>query len=464
MTEIPLGTRSYEGRSLQFSSQQLVNCYLEFAEDSARSRAAIYGARGLKDFADTGKSTVTGLHVMADELYAVADDRLLKISSTGAPTDLGEIPGSSRPDMAASNNELTVVRDTLGYVWDGNTLDQITDNDFLGSNAVAYIDGFFVHAQPDTQVMFHSNLLDAKTFDPLAFASAEGAEDLLVRPFSDHGDLILAGEKTMEIWGNDGGSPLTFSRRGDSFVERGLAAKHAMAAMDNSFYWLGNDRLFYTLQGYSPTVISDNATAQAVQEMTVINDAFSFTTDYGKHKLFHTVFPTEGKTFVFDSATQRWHERETFGRDRWRANCHAEAYGKHFVGDAFSGKIYELDDQTYTDAGGVLERVFVTPPIHAENRWVLFKSVEVLFDRGNGLSEGQGSDPVALLDYSDEGGRPGTFKNVKELPMGKIGEYLRRAKVTRLGRSRARVFRVRVTDPVFFAAIRMDADMEALAR
>lgn len=464
MTEIPLGTRSYEGRSLQFSAQQLVNCYLELAEDASRSGAVIYGARGLKDFADTEESTVTGLHVMAGELYAVASDRLIKISSVGGISDLGEIPGSNRPDMAASDDELIIVRDGIGYVWDGVTLDTISDGDFLGSNAVAYIDGYFVHAQPDTQIMFHSDLLDGKSYDPLAFASAEGAEDLLVRPFADHGDLILAGEETMEIWGNDGGSPLSFSRRSDAFIERGLAAIHAMAAMDNSFYWLGNDRLFYTLTGYQPTVISDNATAQAVQEMDTVSDAFSFTTDYGRHKLFHTVFPTEGRTFVYDSATQRWHERETFGRDRWRANCHAFAYGKHLVGDVFSGNVYELDDQTHADAGGILERSFTTPPIHAGNKTVLFKELEVLFDRGNGLLTGQGSDPVALLDYSDLGGRPGTFKNVKELPLGQIGEYLARARAMRLGRSRARAFRVRVTDPVFFAAIRMDAEMEVLAR
>ena len=56
------------------------------------------------------------------------------------------------------------------------------------------------------------------------------------------------------------------------------------------------------------------------------------------------------------------------------------------------------------------------------------------------------SDPILVLDWSDNHGR--TWSNVRELPMGKIGEYETRLKTERLGSSRNRVYRVTISDPV----------------
>lgn len=459
--QLPLGRRTYKARALDVSAQNLINCYPEFPNEPARTNNVIYGVEGLVEFADTGEEIITGQHTMADELYAVASDRLVKIAADGTPTDLGEIPGSGRPDMDASDFQLAIVRDGRGFIWDGNTLDEILDANFQTASSVTYIDGFFVFTVDGEQVFFHSDVFDGKTYDPLAFATAGGKEDNLRRAFSDHRDLILAGERSMEIWYNSGTSPLSFARRGDSFIERGLAAKHAIAAMDNSFYWLGDDNLFYRLNGYQPQVISDETVAQAVQEMTVVEDAIAFTYSYARHKFFCCVFPNAGRAFVYDSATDMWHERETWGRRRWRANAYAEAYGNRLIGDAFSGKIYKLDDQTYSDGGEVLERVTVTPPVHGNDMPVFMRRLEYVFEGGVGLLSGQGSEPTVMVDWSDDGGRSGTFKDERQVVIGKIGEYQKKAVLHQLGRFFSRSYRVRMTDPVPFSLVRIDAQVKA---
>lgn len=56
------------------------------------------------------------------------------------------------------------------------------------------------------------------------------------------------------------------------------------------------------------------------------------------------------------------------------------------------------------------------------------------------------SDPQAILDWSDDGGR--TWSNEHWVSIGKIGEYQQRAKWRRLGSSRNRTFRLTITDPV----------------
>ena len=65
--------------------------------------------------------------------------------------------------------------------------------------------------------------------------------------------------------------------------------------------------------------------------------------------------PDNNETLVYDAAIQdndlAWSIRETYGLGRDRASCYAFAFGKHLVGDFVSGVLYELDENTHTDAG-----------------------------------------------------------------------------------------------------------------
>jgi len=51
-----------------------------------------------------------------------------------------------------------------------------------------------------------------------------------------------------------------------------------------------------------------------------------------------------------------------------------------------------------------------------------------------------------MLDWSDDGGH--TWSSERTVSFGKIGEYSHRARFTRLGSSRERYYRIKVTDPV----------------
>ena len=63
-----------------------------------------------------------------------------------------------------------------------------------------------------------------------------------------------------------------------------------------------------------------------------------------------------------------------------------------------------------------------------------------------GLVTGQGSDPQAMMRFSDDGGE--TWSNQQTRSFGKIGERSKRVKWNRLGVSRGRVYEVAISDPV----------------
>jgi len=89
-----------------------------------------------------------------------------------------------------------------------------------------------------------------------------------------------------------------------------------------------------------------------------------------------------------------------------------------------------------------------------EQVWAFFSRLEVLLQTGVGLSSvstTQGHDPQIMLQWSDNNGR--TWSNEHWVSAGKVGEYRKRALWRRLGRSRKRLFRVTVSDPVKWALI-----------
>ena len=90
---------------------------------------------------------------------------------------------------------------------------------------------------------------------------------------------------------------------------------------------------------------------------------------------------------------------------------------------------------------------------------IFHNQLEVEFEAGVGLATGQGSDPQAVLDWSDDGGH--TWGNEHWVDIGEIGEYKARAVWRRLGRSRNRTYRLTVSDPV--KVVILGATLEAMA-
>jgi hypothetical protein len=82
---------------------------------------------------------------------------------------------------------------------------------------------------------------------------------------------------------------------------------------------------------------------------------------------------------------------------------------------------------------------------------------------GIGLDGGvQGSSPTVMLDFSDDGGHTWSSESwaLADNTAGAIGNYKTRVKWNRLGKSRDRIFRVKMTDPVKTIWIDAQIDIE----
>jgi hypothetical protein len=220
-------------------------------------------------------------------------------------------------------------------------------------------------------------------------------------------------------------------------------APRGVAKTDNGIVFPGHDGKVYRLNGYTPVVISTAVVEQAIQK-AVDRDFVALTWQEAGHSFY--ALRCDDFAFVYDFSTQLWHERESYGVDAWRWEFVLRTSERWVVGDRYSNALGELSAETFTEFGQTLRLSCTSPPIYDENKTITHSRVELVFENGVGLVTGQGSDPMVGLQFSDTDGR--TWSSEKWRRLGKIGEFGRRTRWHKLGKSRSRIYRYFITDPV----------------
>lgn len=451
--KILLGSQSYEARSEGSTGQRLVNMYAEPNPEGSKYPFTLYHTPGLTEWADLGTgTTIFGMQVMDDNLYAVSNNTVFKISSSGTVSTVGTITGTQgRVDLSNNGTQMTIITpDGDGFVATSSAVNEITDGDFPTASSTAFLDGYTIVSKSGTGQFNISALLDSTSWDALDFATAEETPDNLVRVFAFNSALWLFGKSSFEVFYNSGNADFPFEQiSGSANTRRGLLAKFSVAQEDNGLFFLGDDRILYRINGYNPQRISTHAMEHALQGYTTLDDAFGFIYTIEGHKFYIITFPTENKTWAYDIATGKIHERTSLEGNnpkRWFANCHAEFAGLNLVGHRSNGKIYKLDMENYTEDGTTIERIIQGSVQWQDGKRITYDRVRLDVDAGVGLTTGQGSDPQVMMRYSDDGTK--TWSNEKWRSIGKIGEYKDRAIWRRMGTARERIFEWRLTDPV----------------
>jgi len=471
--KLPIVGPAYMSRSMAVSAQECVNLYAESVEQGGRAESVLYGTPGQVLVASLGSGPIRGMRVMGGILYVVSGNFLYSLTSAGVSVSLGQIIGSatvsmahsfdSPPDILHGPSQLCIVNGAQGYIYDTvNGLSQIVDPDFNASDVVVFMDGYFIFHWVGTHTFFTSVLYDGTQYLPTDIGEKLTDASNIIGLARNHKELWVFGGTAIEVWFNEGlGASFAFTQIESAYVERGCGAALSIVNLDNTLFWLGDDLIVYRAEGYSAIRVSTHAIEAEIKKYPFTRDAHAFKyTDEG-HKFYVLTFPT-GSTWVFDVSTGMWHERRTFGLNRWAVNAYAFFDNKHYVGDVVNGNVYLLDLDAYTDNGLLIQRRRATTYMHSESDPVGIDWLQLVVESGAGLTVGQGSDPQVMLQYSDDSGK--TWSNEKWRTMGKIGEYSRRVRWTRLGRFYQRIFRIVITDPIKIAIIELDLGLSKDSR
>lgn len=464
---------SYTLESVNVDCQRCINLYPkinELGKGKEGEVACLVGTPGLSTLATLATSPTRGGYTATNgRCFVVGGNKLYELSSAWVATERGTLNSSEGMCSFADNGtDLVLIDGDDGYylTFSSNSFAVITDPDWLGASSLTYQDGYFIFTKPDSGQFFYSDLNSTGIQEDAQ--TSEGSSDNLVACISDHRDLWMFNEKTAEVYFNSGGD-LLFERVQGAFIEHGCAAKGSVAKANNTVFWLGRDKdgsgVVYMAKGYQPQKISTHAVDLAIQGYGDVSDATAYTYQENGHYFYCLNFTEANTTWVFDSTTNLWHERvySNEGRfERHRANWHTFAFSTHIVGDYENGKIYKLSSAVYTDAGDEIVRRRVAPHISNGMKYVFYNAFQLDMEPGVGLDgTTQGTDPQVMLQFSDDGGHQ--WSNEKWVGFGKIGQRKARALWRRLGRSRDRVFRITISDPVKVVLIGAEITIEAEA-
>jgi len=451
---------SYTLQSVNADAQMAMNWYAE-TDESGKGKAPIVfnPTPGTSLFATLGGTTRGGFEIN-DRCFVVGGAVLYEMASNGALTNRGTVGDDGAPvSMCASDIHLLVASAGLLYVFNLSTsvFTAIAAATISGVSQVAICDSFFIASIKNTAKFRISLVYDALSWPGAQIIQVNVFPDNIISMAVDHRELWVLG-MSQSVGYQATGSLQIFDVIPGSLMEQGAIATFAISKLDNSFFWLGGDDrgsgMGWRANGITPMRVSNHAVEFAWQGYSTIADAESYTYQDKGHIFWVIYFPTANKTWVYDVATQLWHERGfwnagsfTAHRSRW----HVFVFGKHLVGDWNSGSIYEMSDAFLDDFGNALRRVRRAPHISDESKWFFHHSLQIDVETGLGpqppLLDGAGNPrgPMMDLRWSDDSH---TWSNYYPMDCGQAGDFKKRAIWRRLGRSRDRVYEVAVSDAV----------------
>ena len=478
---------TYALQSVIADCQRTMGWYPETVE-SGQGKSQIWMAPtpGLSVFAETfntGKSR--GCIGINGRAFFVVSERLYEFDANGGATDWGTVGDDHQPVTMATNgtagNQLCICSAGALYVFNLVTNALTPVGGLTGiPTQIEFCAGYGIALLADSNKFQVSNPENFLIWNPLGVQQ--------VQEFADNVGGIKQAFNQLFILGLNGKSVVYYLSGANQFtpfdvvqgaiMEQGINAPNSLAVLDNTVFWIGGNvnggGIAWRANGYAPLRISNYAveTAWATYPQKSA-DAIGFSYVDQGHTFWVLRFPSAnggfGATWVYDAATQMWHERGYWsqegptGYSAHLASCHIYAFGKHLVGDWTSGNIYEMNIYTYSDANQPIRRFRRVPHVSTEQQRIVHNQLQLDMEVGDGpeppLLDGAGKPrgPQIMLRWSDDGGR--TWGNEHWISAGQQGEYKLRAIWRRLGVSRDRVYEVAVTDPCAWRLV--DAYLQA---
>lgn len=510
---------SYPSQSVNASAERTINWIPEAnASPAGKSAMSLMPTPGLRAFGTFGGITESLFTINGRGFGASAALGILKeFRNDGALLNFGSLASGGHPElparMCASPTQLFIVASGRAVVLDLTqsswplgifSFTEVTQQLQGVPIECAYCDGYFFVLFQNSQKFQISNLLDATTWNAANVAQISVFPDNVIAMIADHREVWFASKKNAVAYYNSGNPDFPFQPILSSFIEHGIVASYAGVRMDNSIFWLEQDEIGAGIarraQGYVPTRISTHEIEYTWNQYPTISDVFSFSYQDSGHSFWVLYFPSGNATWVYDAASQLWHER-TFSeadgtQSAWLPRCHMYCFGKHIVGSRKTGvdlsgldsEVFEMSTKYADDLGGAsvrigappgqgigynvpsighpIVRVRRAPHVSTEQKRIRHSRIQIDVETGLAavapdsnltvspvgyhptLLDGLGNprDAQMMVRWSDDGGH--SWKNERIISLGAPGQYKKRAILRRLGQSRDRVYEIKVSDPI----------------
>lgn len=465
---VNLTNKSNQSRYKQGGNARLLNCYVEQIGDEGKVPWAIYSSDGLRSWSslELADGGIRAALFAEGTLYVVAGTRFFSINpSSQIATYIGPLTGieGTKPVYIernrASSLELMIVCGGFGFYYRNNVLGKITDvdADLFSPQSLTFNNGYFVIGTSDNR--YQAGTIDnVLSWDPLSFGRADANPDPIVRVDQYQGDIVIFGELTTQFARDVGTTPFPYQTV--QSIDIGCFAANSVATVEQSLAFIASDRSVRILNGYDAQKISTHAVDRDIQNITNGNDITATSWVASGHTFY--CISSSRWTWVYDTVTNTWHERKSYGSDCWDISTVIRVNDKLIAGSRTTGMLYEMSPNYKDENGTSLISQIILPPVHAFPNPLTFNAVYIDVQTGVGTGQGetQNINPNIMLEWSADGGD--IYKGSRLLSLGQQGKNLTRVRAFRLGQSKedGYTFRLTWSANVARALYGMSADVE----
>ena len=410
--ELPYGTSAYSRKRGNLPDLELVNMFVEQTASDDKG-AVLQSRKGLVEVASIGGGPIQATF-QKDGVFAGDRFTISRGLAYRGTTLLGAVVGTGVAKIVASDIEVLFNAGGPIYSYNGTNFALVN---FLGgelARTILYTGNRFLALLNSTGIWHFSAVLNGRLWDGADFATAESEPDELRDMVTLDGVLILLGAESVEFWGPNGDPELPYTPIQQRVFEQGVIGTGCTVVVDNTFFWIGADKITYR-NGEVPIAVADDG---IVERAGVSNSFRLYLLEDERHKFLCQRH--DANTMVLDVTSQQWCEFKSYGRDNFRA-------GPNF-GDDDTGQIWRWGD--YIDAGGELERLFMAgSEMDASS---LINNIRVTCEIGTTpYLVGAHIDPVIEMRTSNDAGN--TWTRWRSKTLGVQGEYRNRVRWQKVG-------------------------------
>lgn len=471
ISEIPINQGVFKAqnqRSVRNTAyaENLVNLFIDTAGSN-------YDRPTLDMFEDLEDSEPIGMYYFDGVFVVVTSTRnIYTLDSSAVVTNItsATLPGTGIPVFVDDGNSLYIAGGGTIIKWDGvGTTTQTLGGSPPEATHLVYLDGFLIANRrldsENNKVIQFADFEDTDSWNALNIFSAVADPDQVMGHTVSQRELYVIGQVSTEIWQNIGADPVPFAR---TFVwNYGTCAKYSILSVDNSVFFLDQDRRIRRFSGREQVKISEQIDEEIATYSTVSDcRSYSFTWNGSVHVLF--IFPTEGKGWSIDLRNNQWSEWRGFenGWVRARVNClfYSQQEQMTLAGDFSSGKIWQFSETLKTDADLVFKRLRTFcfrdagAAIKKNARMIRINLKRDVAAEYIGTTPE--TNPTIELRWKDDGKE---WSNYRQFSLGEKGNNMYYAEFYCLGIYRTRQYEIQFSDPSELNITSIETDEEVMA-
>lgn len=408
---------------------------------------------GLVDVMACGDGPHRGAISVEGVCYFVSGDGLYRAAPDfSSSTRLGTVSGYSRVQMAynkiSGGNQLLIANGTAsGWVWDtvAQTFTAISDSGFVGFVSCDFLNQYIIGVDPSRTFWYTSELADATQYNTFDRYQPGASPNKIVGLIASHNSVFVFGERVIEQWVNSveqNDVSTAFQLSTGTTIERGCLNGDTIKRLDNSIFFVGDDRIVYRLRGYVPEPVSTQSMTASFYGLDA-SHVFAYTWEDEGHVVYYLTWGN-GSTWGYDCSTGLWHRRESPGMDRCRlASLVRASNGQWYGGESAGNRVFRLDWSSAQDAGLPLPRKVGSGVIRMDGNRFAVNGLRLLVNTGQPSTTGADEGLVVQVRSSSDGGN--NWTQWRDLADGKTGNFVHDLVATRFGRHRWVMFEFRDT-------------------